>query len=133
VKENPATRRSINHLHSSLNFIQTARFPVTRQIHPASSRKALFLGRAVPAPQVPFRLSGEVGIKACMRTPLTGQRVRADGYEGEFIVVRVHKTKSTVDLMLTSGDHGISKHVPWSAISLVDEDGPTRPSTESRS
>ena len=47
-----------------------------------------------------------------------GQHVRAEGLEGEFVVVRVDKAHRTADLMHSSGTHRIERSVPFATIRM---------------
>jgi hypothetical protein len=56
------------------------------------------------------------------RAPRIGERVFADGLNGEFTVITVDEKQGVVDLELTTGTHFIEKHIPFGAIHRVRED-----------
>lgn len=50
------------------------------------------------------------------RIPTKGERVWADGLNGEFTVLKVDVQRSVADLMLMTGTHKIEKGIPFGAI-----------------
>lgn len=45
-----------------------------------------------------------------------GQRVRAEGREGVYVVVKLDRDRRIVDLMLDSGTHPIARDIPFDTI-----------------
>ena len=55
------------------------------------------------------------------RIPKRGERLRADGHTGEFIVLRVHKREGVADLGLTGAD-SVEYRIPFTALHAIRED-----------
>jgi hypothetical protein len=56
-----------------------------------------------------------------MRNPHLGQKVRADGVDGTFIVVKTNTSQGLADLESTDGTRKIRMHLPFSAIHPLGE------------
>jgi hypothetical protein len=50
------------------------------------------------------------------RSVETGQKVRVEGLDGEFIVVSIDREAAVADLMLTTGTHRLENQVPLKSI-----------------
>lgn len=55
------------------------------------------------------------------RIPKRGERLRADGHTGEFLVLRVHKREGVADLGLTGAD-SVEYRIPFSSLHVIREE-----------